>query len=264
MNYLFSMESNYQHLLIHQKNGYQIVELNRGKVNAINQSLSEELGKYFRAAEKDEAIKGVILTGRDNCFSAGFDLIDLMKQGLQTAGDFFTSFFDALQVMVNFSKPFITAATGYAPAAGSALVACGDYRIMAIGEKHKIGLHELPNSIVIPRLMTVLFQHWIGPSKAMEYILKGKLMNAEEAKQLGLINEALPVQDVLPAAEKLMKKLVSIHPPIYSKTKSFLKDELRAKMNIDLKTLEKEMLVDFTDMAYMEKIMNFVATLKRK
>ncbi len=258
------MENIYEHLIIHQKEGYQIVELNRGKVNAINQSLSEELAKYFKAAEKDQAIKGVILTGRENCFSAGFDLIDLMKQGLQHAGSFFTSFFDALQQMVNFSKPLITAATGYAPAAGSALVACGDYRIMAIGEKHKIGLHELPNSIVIPRLMTVLFQHWIGPSKAMELILKGKLMSAEEAKTYGLVNEALSVSDVLPSAEKMMTKLIDIHPPIFAKTKSFLKDELRSKMNIDLKVLEKEMLEDFTDVAYMEKIMGFVATLKRK
>ena len=166
--------------------------------------------------------------------------------------------------MVNFSKPLVTAATGYAPAAGSALVACGDYRLMAIGEKHKIGLHELPNSIVIPRLMTVLFQHWIGPSKAMEYILKGKLMSAEEAQVCGLVNEALEVEKILPKAEKMMLKLIDIHPPIFAKTKSFLKDELRVKMNIDLKVLEKEMLEDFTDMAYMEKIMGFVETLKRR
>jgi len=257
------MESKYQHLIVHQREGYQIVELNRGKVNAINQALSIELGKYFRAAQKDDSVKGVILTGRENCFSAGFDLIDLMKQGLQTAGGFFTSFFDALQVMVNFTKPFITAATGYAPAAGSALVACADYRLMAIGEKHKIGLHELPNSIVIPRLMTVLFQHWIGPSKAMEHILNGKLMSAQEAQESGLINEALPVQNVLPTAEKMMQQLITIHPPIFAKTKSFLKDDLRAKMNIDLKELEQEMLADFTDMEYMEKIMAFVTSLKR-
>ena len=80
------MEHKYQHLIIHQKEGYQIVELNRGKVNAINQALSLELGTYFRSAENDPLIKGVILTGRPNCFSAGFDLIDLMKQGLQHAG----------------------------------------------------------------------------------------------------------------------------------------------------------------------------------
>ncbi len=258
------MENKYEHLIIHQENGYQIVELNRGKVNAINAKISAELRDYFLAAETDKTIKGVILTGRPNCFSAGFDLIDLMQHGLGHAGEFFTSFFGALQAMINFSKPLITAATGFAYAAATALVACGDFRIMAHGEKHKIGLHELPNSILVPRLMVILFKHWMGESKGVEYILRGKLMNADQAKELGLINEALGVDEVMPLAKTLMEKMIFIHGPIYAKNKAYLIDDLRAKMNIDMAILEKEMIEDFTDMEYLQKIAGFVESLKSK
>ena len=78
---------------LHPKEGYTILQLQRGKVNAINQEMVHELQDCFKNFEHDDAVKGVLLTGIPHFFSAGLDLIELIRYNREEMDHFFQSFF---------------------------------------------------------------------------------------------------------------------------------------------------------------------------
>jgi 3,2-trans-enoyl-CoA isomerase len=129
-----------QTLLISPADGYEVVQLDRGKVNAIDAEMSGELLAYFKQAEHNQAIRGVVLTGRPHGFSAGLNIGKLLSSGPEYYDEFWRNYLSALQAMINFSKPFICAITGYAPAGACMLAATADYRIMGIGSPNKWNL----------------------------------------------------------------------------------------------------------------------------
>jgi len=251
-------------LKITYREKYAICAIDNGKVNAIDTKLSHDLKTFFEKAELDEKIEGVILTGRPHCFSAGLDIMKLSSGGPKGAETFWRTNLAALQAMVRFSKPFIAAITGYAPAAGTILACTADYRIMGHGEKHVMGMHELKLSLVIPELYVRIFAHWIGDRKAMECILHSRLMQADAAKAIGLVNETCVVDDVLPRAEALMQRWTDPYINSTRMTKSFLKKNFVEKMNLDMETMIKDILKSSFDPVVIERFIAFAANVKKK
>ena len=251
-------------LKITRKEKYVICEIDNGKVNAIDIELSRDLKTFFEAAELDDQIEGVILTGRPHCFSAGLDIMKLSSGGPKGAEAFWRTNLAALQAMVRFSKPFIAAITGYAPAAGTILACTADYRIMGYGEKHVMGMHELKLSLVIPELYIRIFSHWIGDKNAMECILHSRLMQAEAAKSIGLVNETCVVDEVLPRAETLMQRWTDSYINSTRMTKSFLKKGFVEKMNLDMEEMIKDILKSSFDPVVIERFIAFATKVKNK
>src|SRR6476661_1742749 len=95
-----------------------IVGLNRGTSNAINAEMVKELHTVFDSVEKDDAIAGLILTGKENFFSAGADLVELYSYNEEQIRAFWNDFLKLTARMVSFSKPFIAAVNGHSPAGG--------------------------------------------------------------------------------------------------------------------------------------------------
>ena len=89
------------------KDEYAIVQMNRGKVNAINFEMVQELRDTFHELEENTDVKGVILTGQPHYFSAGLDLIELLQYDKDQIRDFFASFGALYLELVQFGKPFI-------------------------------------------------------------------------------------------------------------------------------------------------------------
>ena len=104
------------------KDNYAIVQLDGGKVNEINSQMSQELKHVFLALDKDESVRGVILSGRPHGFSAGLDIVNIALGGKEKAEEFWLSYYEAIQAMIRFSKPFVCAITGYAPAGATILL----------------------------------------------------------------------------------------------------------------------------------------------
>ena len=250
-------------LRIEYKDHYAIVQLDNGKVNAINTEMAKELGETFRLLEANEDIKGVILTGRPHGFSAGLDVMS-MAGGVKTATEFWQYYLDALQVMVRFSKPFVCAITGYAPAGGTILACCADYRIMGIGEKHVIGMHEFKMSLPIPELLSRIYAYTIGERVAWEAVLNARLYHAESAKTIGLVDEVAEVEDVLALAEKRLQKYMKVYLPVYAKTKRYLRRELLEAIDMDIPEMVTEILEDFSDPKFLTYVGAFMQSLKRK
>ena len=248
---------------IEYKEKYAIIMLDQGKVNAMNQEMGEDLAKAFTDLEANDAVQGVILSGRPHCFSAGLDILSLASSGLPGMESFWRVWLKTLQIMAGFKKPMIAAITGYSPAGATVLACCADYRIMGRGEKHVIGMHEVKLSLQIPELMGRIYAHVLGDVQARDCVFNSKLMHADDAKAIGLVNEACEVEEVLPKAEKMMQKWTQCYGPILSKTKVNLNKELVAKLDMDMDDMIKEILSGWDDPVYTQMLMQFVASIKK-
>lgn len=206
-----------------KKEGYAIVQLNRGKVNAINHQMVNEIRETIKSLEGDDTINGVILTGIPNFFSAGLDVIELYDYDESKMREFAIAFGMMHVELVRFTKPMVCAINGHSPAGGTVIALAADYRIMAEGEKYTIGLNEVAVNIQISQNLVEAYGFWIGKSLAHRYALEGKLLNGKEAVSCGLVNELVPAEALLPKAEEKIQQYIAAHPQIIRKTKSKLR-----------------------------------------
>ena len=202
-----------------KKDNYAIVQLSRGKVNAVNLRMVEELTSVFQSFEKDDTVNGVIITGQPQFFTAGLDVIELYDYNEETIKSMFIQFGELYAQMAKFPKPLIAAITGHAPAAGTVLSIPCDYRVMADGEKYTIGLHEIKVNIGLSEDVINGYAFWLGEGLATRYLLKGKLMNAQEAHAVGFVDEVCPLENVLEKAEQQMLQYLKAEPQIFQSIK---------------------------------------------
>ncbi len=213
-----------------KKEGYTIVQLDRGKVNAINLEMVHELREVFHSLSKGDDVKGVILTGKPHFFSAGLDLVELIQYDKPKMDDFFTAFGSLYTEMLQFKKPLIAAITGHSPAGGCVLAVTCDNRYMAEGEKYVIGLNEVAVNVQISQDLTACYAYWLGDGLAHRYVLEGKLLKGPEALSCGLVDELLPLEEVLPRAEKQMLHYLRADQEILVNTKAKLRKSLLEKL----------------------------------
>ena len=213
-------------LQLTRKNGYAIVQLTRGKVNAINDQMVTEVRNTFQSLEDDDSIYGVILTGIPHYFSAGLDVIELYGYNEDQIRNFFINFGEMYNELLKFSKPFICAVTGFSPAGGTVIAITADYRIMAEGEKYSIGLNEMAVNVQISQKLVDGYSFWLGEGTANQFILDGKLLNPDEALSCGLVNEVCPQEKLLSKAEKKMQHYLSADPDIFKNTKYKIRKKL--------------------------------------
>lgn len=205
-------------LLTNVKDGIALVTLNRGRSNALNQEMVTELMDMFRNLENDSQIGAAILTGRDNFFSAGLDLIELYQYNETQIRDFWKLFLTFSAQLIAFKKPLVAAINGHSPAGGCVMAIACDRRVMAEG-KFVIGLNEVPVGIVVPQSIFKLFSFWLGEANAYRFLMEGKLFSPEEALRVGLIDELTDTKHLMQDAERLAKKYLSFEPNTWQQSK---------------------------------------------
>lgn len=223
-----------------KKEGYTIVQMNRGKVNAINYEMVQELRQAFQDIENDKEVKGAILTGQPHYFSAGLDLIELFQYDKKQIQDFFHVFGALFIELMQITKPVISAITGHSPAGGCVLAVASDNRIMAVGEQYIIGLNEVAVNIQISQNLVETYAFWIGQGLASRYIMEGKLLNGKEALSAGLVDELVPLEQVLPKAEAKMQQYLQADQEILLNTKNKLRKNLLSKLDLNAENSLKE------------------------
>lgn len=227
-------------LKLDSKKDYTIVQMNRGKVNAINSEMVEELRQVFQDIEKNPDVKGVILTGQPHYFSAGLDLIELIQYNKAQIDDFFQAFGALFLELVQFSKPFISAISGHAPAGGCVLAVTSDNRYMAEGDNYLIGLNEVAVNIQISQNLTEAYAYWMGEGLANRYILEGKLLTGPEAVSAGLVDALAPLNEVLGIAENKMQGYMQADPEIWRNTKKKVRQHWLNKLDLNAQNSLKE------------------------
>ncbi|MEL7221995.1 MAG: enoyl-CoA hydratase/isomerase family protein [Bacteroidota bacterium] len=250
-------------LNIEQQNGYAIIQIDNGKVNAINTHLVRNLRDIFLDyAEKDE-IRGIALIGKPNCFSAGLDIMMMATSSLDEVLEFWRTYMEALQAMVRYPKPFICGITGFAPAAATSIALCADYRIMSQGAKHVIGLNEFKMSLAIPEMMGDIYAYHLGEKTAWEAVQHARLFTAEEAITVGLVNEAVAAEEVVAKTEERMAKMLKILPNTYAQSKRIMRKGLLQVVDRDISSLLQQIRDQFEDPTTKQLFELFLAKLKK-
>ncbi len=252
-------------LQITQKDNYVIVQLDNGKVNAINTPLLLDLKHIFDALDKDDSIRGVVLSGRPNAFSAGLDVMFLSTMDEAGGIHFWECYMRALQSLVQFSKPLVCAITGYAPAGATILTLCTDYRVMARGEKHVVGMHEFKMHMQIPEMLCDVYAYQLGELDAWKAVQQARLYNSDEALEMGLVDESLELEEVLPRAEAYLKKLMVVHPKVYAQSKKYFRKGLyKVVVERDIERIARETIAFNDDDELKAKIAEFMMSLMKK
>lgn len=195
----------YETLIVEHHDAVTLIRLNRPQaLNALNSELLTELAAALDAAEADEAVRCVVLTGSERAFAAG---ADIKEMSTKTYAEMFKQdFFGASARRIEqFRKPIVAAVAGYALGGGCELAMLCDFIIAA--ETAKFGQPEI-NLGVAPGIGgTQRLTRFVGKSKAMEMILTGRMMDAAEAERSGLVSRVVPadklVEEAMAAAAKI-------------------------------------------------------------
>jgi enoyl-CoA hydratase/carnithine racemase len=226
---------------ITKKDNYAIVQLDRGTSNAINLELLQELRQAFKGLAADDTVKGVVLTGKENFFSSGLDVIELYDYDEKKIELLFDTLFQAMREMLAFPKPFVASITGHAPAGGCVLAICADYRIMAEG-RYRIGLNEVPVGIIIPQYIFETYAYWLGRGKAAQFILEGKLASTQEAIEVGLVDELSIAENVLQSSIDRMLFYTKFSANTWSKSKLAMRAALLDHYRVFDAGLKKDLM----------------------
>ncbi|HEY0055331.1 MAG TPA: enoyl-CoA hydratase/isomerase family protein [Pedobacter sp.] len=207
------------------KDGIALLTLDYKKSNVIGSEMVMELKNMLQSIENDDNIFGLILTGKDDFFSAGLDFIELFDYSEEQIKYFWEQYFALIYQLTAFKKPLIAAINGHAPAAGTVISLCCDYRIMAEGE-FQIGLNEVALGLIVPNSFFQLYASCIGTQKAHRFILEGTLMFPQEAMDIGLVDEVGKQESVINLAVKQMKKYLQYNKLVWQETKLNLRKNL--------------------------------------
>lgn len=198
-------------MILSQEGGLVYLTINRESVrNALDQPTLEEMVEKLEEIKKNDAVKCVIFTGAGKkSFAAGADIGKLAEKNALDAlqPESMQKVYDYIE---GFPKPTIAMINGYALGGGCELAMSCDIRIAA--EHAKLGLPELNLSIIPGAGGTQRLSRLVGKGKAMEWIMTGKMIKAEEAERFGLVSEVVPAEELKQTVEALAETILSKGP----------------------------------------------------
>ena len=201
----------YSTLLVQKHDGIATLTVNRPeKLNALNETVITELGLAIDSAASDREVRGVILTGQGKAFVAGADISDLLAQGPLAAkerslkGQAVFRHFEALR------KPVVAAVNGFCLGGGCELAMACHFRLAS--ENARFGQPEVKLGIGPGYGVTLLLPRLVGRGRALELLLSGETIDAQEAWRIGLVNRVVAAEALLTEATSLLRKILAQGP----------------------------------------------------
>jgi enoyl-CoA hydratase len=201
----------YNTILVDTQGPVGIVTLNRPKaMNALNGEIVREIGAALDDFEADDGIGCVVLTGSEKAFAAGADIKEMADKSYMDVylANFIT---DGWERVTTCRKPIIAAVAGYALGGGCEVAMMCDFIIAA--DTAKFGQPEITLGIIPGAGGTQRLPRFVGKSKAMEMVLTGRMMGAEEAERAGLVSRVVPAVDLVEEAVKTAKSIADLSRP---------------------------------------------------
>jgi len=198
----------YETLIVEIEDYVALIRLNRpDALNALNTRLMQELAQAITAADKNPAVRCIVLTGSEKAFAAGADVKEMATKGFAEVygADLFGPDADAI---ARVRKPIIAAVSGYCLGGGCELAMMCDFILAA--DTAKFGQPEINLGICAGMGGTQRLTRAVGKSKAMDMNLTGRFMDAAEAERCGLVSRVYPakslMEEVMKAAQKIVEK----------------------------------------------------------
>lgn len=202
----------FDNLLLEKRDGVAVVTVNRpDKLNALNRKTMEELDAVFTALGSDAEVRGVILTGAgEKAFVAGADIGELATQSPVDGKEFSIRGQRTLDRIENLGKPVIAAINGFALGGGCELAMACHLRIAS--ENAKLGTPEVKLGVMCGYAGTQRLARLVGKGRALEILLSGEMVDAQEACRIGLVNRVVAKDRLLAEAEGLLRKMLANGP----------------------------------------------------
>jgi enoyl-CoA hydratase/carnithine racemase len=201
-----------QNILYEKKGPIAYATLNRPKVlNALNQAVFAELRATFEDVRDDSNIRGVILTGSgEKAFAAGADIAEMSTYTAVQAEEATRRAQSVTELIENIGKPVIAAVNGFALGGGCELAMACTIRIAA--ESAKFGQPEVKLGIMPGAGGTQRLPRLVGKGRALQLILSGEVISAQEAYRIGLVNEVVPLSDLMSRSEAILNQILANAP----------------------------------------------------
>jgi enoyl-CoA hydratase len=202
----------YENILVETRGPVGLITLNRpDALNALCATLIEELGEALDGFETDDAIGAIVLTGSDKAFAAGADIKEMSEKTYMDVykQDFITSGWERV---AQCRKPVIAAVAGYALGGGCEMAMMCDFILAA--DTAKFGQPEIKLGTIPGAGGTQRLTRFVGKSKAMEMILTGRMMDAEEAERSGLVSRIVAADDLVDEAVNVAKAIADLSGPV--------------------------------------------------
>lgn len=200
---------NFENILVDTTNGLATITINRPKkLNALNSATIAELSNTFKTLEEDKNVKVIIITGSgEKAFVAGADISEFANFSIEEGGRLARLGQESLFNLVeNLSTPVIAAVNGFALGGGLELAMACHFRIAS--DNAKMGLPEVSLGVIPGYGGTQRLPQLVGKGKAMELIMTASMISAEDAKDYGLVNHVVTLEELMPLTEKLASKIM--------------------------------------------------------
>lgn len=228
----------YQYLRVTRENGIATLMLNQAENrNAIHAEMHTELEHVWLDLAADKLVNIIVLTGAGKMFSAGGDIKRMAsrfgtEEGWRFSLDVPTATRRLFQNILEVGQPIIAAVNGDAVGLGATLALFSDVSIIAdtakFGDSHvKVGLVAGDGGAVVWPLL-------VGPARAKEFLMRGKLVSGTEAHQMGLVNHVVPVDQVMARALEMAEELNQLPPLAVRWTKLSVNKWIKHQLNLIL------------------------------
>ncbi len=206
----------YKRIIVETRGHVGLITLNRPKaLNALNAALIDELNLALDAYEADDDVRAIVITGSERAFAAGADVNEMSEKSfIDVVRD---DFIAPWERVTRCRKPVIAAVAGYALGGGCELAMMCDTIIAA--ETAKFGQPEITLGTMPGAGGTQRLTRAVGKAKAMEMILTGRMMDAEEAERAGLVSRVVAAEDVVDEAVKVAERIADMSMPAVAMAK---------------------------------------------
>lgn len=194
------------------ENGILTITINRpDKLNALNRVTIQEIGTAVRSAEKDSAVKGIIITGSgEKAFVAGADISEFSSYTISEGKDLSAAGHKVFDSIENCTKPVIAAVNGFALGGGCELAMSCHMRIASTNAK--FGQPEVKLGLIPGYAGTQRLAQLIGKGKALELLMTADMIGAEEALSLKLVNYVVPQNELITRCTEILNKITAHSP----------------------------------------------------
>jgi enoyl-CoA hydratase len=197
----------YETLIVEIEDSVALIRLNRPEaLNALNSQLLGELAEALKAADENDKVRCIVITGSEKAFAAGADIKEMSDKGFveMFTSNYFGAESDAISRV---RKPVIAAVSGYALGGGCELAMMCDFIIAS--ETARFGQPEINLGVVAGIGGTQRLTRFVGKSKSMDMHLTGRFMDAAEAERSGLVSRVVPVSKLIPEAMEAARKIAA-------------------------------------------------------
>jgi methylglutaconyl-CoA hydratase len=213
----------YSTLLVEHRDAVATITLNRpDKRNAITTTMMAELQTALDAIEKNHSVRVVILTGAGTCFCAGMDLemlAAIAQQSPTENQEDSRRIAKMLRRLWSYPRPLIAAVNGVAYAGGCGIATLCDFTLAT--PEAKFGYTEVKIGF-LPAIVSVFLTRQIGEKRSRDLLLTGRIIQAQEAKEFGMVTEVVPADRLLDRANELAAELIAASPSSLARAKHLL------------------------------------------